>query len=220
MKKNISTKLSDYVPYPFLIPNISIDFNIGKNEVVVLTSMIIEPKTKDTSKLVLKGNCINLLSISINDRELELDEFNLSDHDLIISTTPSSRFILKIKSKIDPFKNTSLEGLYLSSGMLTTQCEAEGFRRISYHPDRPDVLSKYSVRIEAERSLYPVLLSNGNEKYSGRLVNNDDRHEIIWEDPFPKPCYLFALVAGDLRSVCDNYTTNTGRLIEIKIYVE
>ena len=100
MKKNISTKLSDYIPYPFLIPKISIDFNIGKNEVVVLTSMIIEPKTKETTKLVLKGTCINLLSISINDRELKFNEFNLSENDLIILNTPSSRFKLNIKSKI------------------------------------------------------------------------------------------------------------------------
>ncbi len=220
MKKNISKKLSDYIPYPFLIPNISIDFNIRKNEVIVITSMIIEPKIQDSSKLVLKGSNINLESISINDIELDLDEFSLSDDELVISTTPSSIFKLNIKSKIDPFTNTSLEGLYLSSGMLTTQCEAEGFRRISYHPDRPDVLSKYSVRIEAERSLYPVLLSNGNRKYSAKLNDNEGRHEIIWEDPFPKPSYLFALVAGDLEEISDIYVTNSGRSIDIKIYVE
>ena len=220
MKKNIITKLSDYVAYPFLIPNISIDFNIGKHEVIVMTSMVVEPKTKESSKLVLKGSCINLLSISINDSELNFNEFKLSEHELIILKTPFSKFKLNIKSKIDPFKNTSLEGLYLSSGLLTTQCEAEGFRRISYHPDRPDVLSKYSVRIEADKFLYPVLLSNGNRKYSAQIKENKDRHEIIWEDPFPKPSYLFALVAGDLQEISDNYVANSGRSIDIKLYVE
>jgi len=139
---------------------------------------------------------------------------------LIINSPPISEFELKIRSQIDPFRNTSLEGLYLSSGMLTTQCEAEGFRRICFHPDRPDVLSRYTVRIEADRTLYPILLSNGNEKYSGNLNSNNLRHEFIWEDPFPKPCYLFALVAGKLNSVSDTYITNTGRLIDIRIYVE
>ncbi|MBW3042278.1 aminopeptidase N [Prochlorococcus marinus] len=213
-----SIKLSDYIEYPFLIPTINLDFNICKEYVFVQVSMIIKPKAKQTSNLILQGNQIKLLSISINDDELARAEYILSDNLLVIHNPPLSEFELKIKSKIDPFNNTSLEGLYLSSGMLTTQCEAEGFRNICFHPDRPDVLSKYTVRIEADKLSYPVLLSNGNMKYSDDLNNN--RHEIIWEDPFPKPCYLFALVAGDLNKVSDKYITNTGRLISIKIYVE
>ena len=220
MSTQKSIKLSDYVEYPFLIPSIYLDFDIGTDYVVVQSSMIIKPKKKESSKLVLKGNQIKLLSISINGKELKLPEYSISDKGLIIHSPPVSEFELKIRSQIDPFRNTSLEGLYLSSGMLTTQCEAEGFRRICYHPDRPDVLSRYTVRLEADRNLYPILLSNGNEKYSGNLNNNNLRHEIIWEDPFPKPCYLFALVAGKLNSVSDTYLTNTGRLIDIKIYVE
>jgi len=220
MSTQKSIKLSDYVEYPFLIPSIYLDFDIGTDCVVVQSSMIIKPKKKESSKLVLKGNQIKLLSISINGKELKLPEYSISDKGLIIHSPPVSEFELKIRSQIDPFRNTSLEGLYLSSGMLTTQCEAEGFRRICYHPDRPDVLSRYTVRIEADRTLYPILLSNGNEKYSGNLNNNNLRHEIIWEDPFPKPCYLFALVAGKLNSVSDTYLTNTRRLIDIKIYVE
>ena len=220
MSTQKSIKLSDYVEYPFLIPSIYLDFDIGTDYVVVQSSMIIKPKKKESSKLVLKGNQIKLLSISINGKELKLPEYSISDKGLIIHSPPVSEFELKIRSQIDPFRNTSLEGLYLSSGMLTTQCEAEGFRRICYHPDRPDVLSRYTVRLEADRNLYPILLSNGNEKYSGNLNNNNLRHEIIWEDPFPKPCYLFALVAGKLNSVSDTYITNTGRLIDIRIYVE
>ena len=220
MSTQKSIKLSDYVEYPFLIPSIYLDFDIGTDYVVVQSSMIIKPKKKESSKLVLKGNQIKLLSISINGKELKLPEYSISDKGLIIHSPPVSEFELKIRSQIDPFRNTSLEGLYLSSGMLTTQCEAEGFRRICFHPDRPDVLSRYTVRIEADRTLFPILLSNGNEKYSGNLNSNNLRHEFIWEDPFPKPCYLFALVAGKLNSVSDTYITNTGRLIDIRIYVE
>ncbi len=220
MSTQKSIKLSDYVEYPFLIPSIYLDFDIGTDYVVVQSSMIIQPKKKESSKLVLKGNQIKLLSISINGKELKLPEYSISDKGLIIHSPPVSEFELKIRSQIDPFRNTSLEGLYLSSGMLTTQCEAEGFRRICFHPDRPDVLSRYTVRIEADRTLYPILLCNGNEKYSGNLNSNNLRHEFIWEDPFPKPCYLFALVAGKLNSVSDTYITNTGRLIDIRIYVE
>ena len=215
-----SIKLSEYKPYPFFINSIFLDFNIFKDYVLVDSLMIIKPKLKESSKLILKGKQIQLLSILINGKELNLEEYILSENELIIISPPLSEFKLEIKSKINPFINTSLEGLYLSSGMLTTQCEAEGFRYICYHPDRPDVLSIYTVRLEADRILYPILLSNGNKKYYGNLKSNNYRHEIIWEDPFPKPSYLFALIAGDLNEVSDTYITSNGRLIDIKIYVE
>ena len=220
MKENISTKLSDYIPYPFYIPDIKLDFNIHKDYVDVLTLMVIEPKNKEPSNLVLRGSEIELVSLSINDRVLDPNEYVHTKDYLEIKLAESNKFNLKIKSKIYPFKNTSLEGLYSSCGMLTTQCEAEGFRRITFHPDRPDVLSKYSVRIEADSILYPVLLSNGNKRYSGIIKNDENRHEIIWDDPFPKPSYLFALVAGNLEEISDSYITNSGRSIDIKIYVE
>ena len=220
MSSQKSVKLSDYVAYPYLIESIYLDFNICSDYVVVQSSMKIKPKQKEPSNLILQGNQIKLLSIEINGKELKSKEYVNSDTRLLIYSPPLSEFELKIRSQIDPFRNTSLEGLYLSSGMLTTQCEAEGFRSICYHPDRPDVLSRYTVRLEADRDLYPILLSNGNEKYSSILKDNFRRHEIIWEDPFPKPSYLFALVAGKLNAVSDTYLTNTGRLIDIKIYVE
>ena len=220
MSTQKAVKLSNYSEYPYLIPSIYLDFEICTEYVVVQSSMIIKPKLKNSSKLILKGNQIKLLSISINGNELNSEEYSIYEQDLIIDRTPASGFELKIISKIDPFRNTSLEGLYSSAGMLTTQCEAEGFRSICYHPDRPDVLSKYTVRIEADRNLYPILLSNGNRKYSGEINNDSSRHEVIWEDPFPKPSYLFALVAGKLNEVSDTYVTSTGRLIDIKIYVE
>tara|TARA_B100000579_G_scaffold257767_1_gene212213 strand:- start:810 stop:3431 length:2622 start_codon:yes stop_codon:yes gene_type:complete len=220
MSTQKSIKLSDYKEYPFLIPSINLDFNIAIDFVIVKASMIIKSKSKKPSKLILNGNKIKLISISIDGIELESDEYTITHKELVINSPPIKSFELKIKSLIDPSKNTSLEGLYLSSGMLTTQCEAEGFRSICYHPDRPDVLSKYTVRIEADKKLYPILLSNGNIKYSADLEIDNHRHETIWEDPFPKPSYLFAVVAGNLKQVSDRYITNTGRLIDIKIYVE
>jgi len=220
MSTQKTIKLSEYVEYPFLIPDIYLDFDIRTDYVVVQSLMIIKPKLKESSKLILNGNRIELLAISINGTELKPKEYCMIDNNLIIHSTPASEFELKIRSQVDPYSNTSLEGLYLSSGMLTTQCEAEGFRSICYHPDRPDVLSRYTVRIEADRNIYPILLSNGNKKYSANLKDKNYRHEIIWEDPFPKPSYLFALVAGKLNLVSDKYFTNTGRLIDIIIYVE
>ena len=220
MKENISKKLSDYRPYPFLIPRVNLDFKIYAEEVVVQSLMVVKPKSEEPTKLILKGVDIQLLSIYIDNKELDSKEYIISNQDLIINNPPIFEFELNIKSRIDPFNNSSLEGFYSSCGILTTQCEAEGFRRICFHPDRPDVLSKFMVRIEADINLYPILLSNGNKKYSDKLSSNSNRHEVIWEDPFPKPSYLFALVAGNLSSVKDKYITNSGRLIDIKIYVE
>ncbi len=213
-------KLSDYSAYPFWIPSINLDFNICEDYVVIKSLMIIKSKSEEPSELILKGNQIKLVSILINGTELKSEEYIVSENQLVIYDPPLSEFQLEIEAHIDPFNNTSLEGLYLSSGMLTTQCEAEGFRKICYHPDRPDVLSKYTVRIEADRLLYPILLSNGNKKYLARLNGNEKRHEVIWEDPFPKPSYLFALVAGNLNQVSDKYITSSGRCIDIIIYVE
>jgi len=220
MSNQHTTKLSDYTSYPFLIPKIYLDFDIRSDLVEVESLMIIKPKLKESASLILKGNQIKLIAISINGNELNSKEYRLSSNELVIYNTPISEFDLQIIAQIDPFRNTSLEGLYLSAGMLTTQCEAEGFRSICFHPDRPDILSKYTVRIEADKDLYPVLLSNGNKKNSSNLRNNKHRHEILWDDPFPKPSYLFALVAGKLKIVSDKYFTNTGRLIDVKIYVE
>ncbi len=217
MSINKTIKLKDYTPYPFLIPNISLDFNIFEDVVLVKALMIIVPKLSIDNQLILQARDIELDSLFIDGRKLENNEYDASETELIIYEPPTSKFELRINSKIYPFTNTSLEGLYLSSDMLTTQCEAEGFRRICYSPDRPDVLSKYLVRIESDRSLYPILLSNGNKKYSRRI---SDRHEIVWEDPFPKPSYLFALVAGNLKQVSDRYITSSGRLVDIKIFVE
>ena len=120
--------------------------------------------------------------------------------------------------EIDPVANVALEGLYMSGGRFCTQCEAEGFRKITYFPDRPDVLSRYTVRIEAEASAFPRLLSNGNLIEQGTAAGG--RHFALWNDPFPKPCYLFALVAGELDELADHFVTMTGRRIDLRIYVD
>src|SRR6202044_606349 len=131
---------------------------------------------------------------------------------------PPAKLTLEIASEINPAANTALEGLFLSNGMFCTQCEPEGFRRITYFLDRPDNLSVFTVRIEADREQYPVLLSNGNRIESGELAGR--RHFAVWHDPFPKPSYLFALVAGDLGSIHDSFTTMSGRKVALDIYVE
>ena len=138
--------------------------------------------------------------------------------DLTINDVPSKPFVLEIETVCDPEANKALSGLYRSQGVYCTQCEAEGFRRIAYYLDRPDVLSKFRVRIEADKKEAPILLSNGNLVESGEL--SDGRHFAVWEDPFPKPSYLFALVAGKLDLAQDSFTTRSGRKVELRIYVE
>ncbi|WP_320664328.1 aminopeptidase N [Prochlorococcus sp. MIT 1223] len=213
-------KLSEYTKYPAEIPNIYIDFIINDNDVDVISSMTIIPINNKSKKLILNGIDIKLKGIKINQQDLDKDKFKLLDGKLIINDIPDQEFNLEIKTSINPFLNSSLEGLYSSERIITTQCEAEGFRRICFHPDRPDVLSRYKVRIEADIKKYPILLSNGNNISSKILTINSSRHEVIWEDPFPKPSYLFALVAGDLRRSSSAYQTLSGRNITINIYVE
>ncbi|MEZ5507126.1 MAG: hypothetical protein R3F38_14635 [Gammaproteobacteria bacterium] len=135
----------------------------------------------------------------------------------MIPSVPA-RFTLTIDTRIDPKANTSLEGLYLSKGMYCTQCEAEGFRKITYYLDRPDVMATFRTRVEADKQTCPVLLSNGNPVARGDLA--DGRHFVVWEDPFKKPCYLFALVAGDLAVVEDHFVTRSGRKVLLQIFVE
>ena len=168
--------------------------------------------------MLLRGEGLDLVEIALDGQPLDASRYRLDDQALEVHQPPAQAFELKTVCRLDPFANASLEGLYASGGMLTTQCEAEGFRRITFHPDRPDVLSRYRVRIEADRTLYPVLLSNGNLIRAGVLDSDSRRHEAIWDDPFPKPSYLFALVAGDLREVRDRFTTASGREVALRLH--
>ncbi|WP_282604878.1 aminopeptidase N [Pelagibius sp. Alg239-R121] len=167
--------------------------------------------------LRLDGDDLKLISIALDGVPLAPERYSLDDKALTIEVTDPN-FELEIETEINPKANTRLEGLYISSGTFCTQCEAEGFRRITFFPDRPDVMSVFEVTLKADKALYPVLLSNGNLVESGDLP--DGRHWTRWEDPFPKPAYLFAVVAGDLACVEDSFTTASGREVSLRIFVE
>ena len=215
-------RLSDYRPFPFAIPRVELNVVVLRPDSVQVTAELhLEPSDCETAvPLVLRGVDLELVSIALDGKPLDTSAYQLNDEELVISEPPTKPFTLTTVSHLDPKANTSLEGLYESGGMLTTQCEAEGFRRITFHPDRPDVLSRYRVRIEADRERFPVLLSNGNEVMTSILPDNSSRHEVVWEDPFPKPSYLFALVAGDLREIKDRYVTASGREVRLRLHVE
>jgi aminopeptidase N len=168
----------------------------------------------ESTALVLNGQDQTILSVEIDN--IPFHRYKVADNKMTI-TDAGDQFTLTIRSEIDPASNTALEGLYKSQGTYCTQCEAEGFRRITFFQDRPDVLSTFTVRIEGDKSKYPVLLSNGNLIDSGELANG--RHFTVWNDPFPKPCYLFALVAGDLIRIEDSFKTMSGRHVDLHIYV-
>jgi len=195
-QNNISryVKLEDYKVFDYEIPEIFLDFVIKKNVVNVTTKLKLVKKNKNTRNLILDGTDILIKKIFINDSQLGKEYYKQQKNNLKIENINKDNFLLKIEGIIKPKKNTSLLGMYESNGIITTQCEAEGFRRISFHSDRPDILSKYTVRIEADKNDYPVLLSNGNVVKENELANN--RHEIIWEDPYPKPSYLLTVTRG------------------------
>ena len=167
--------------------------------------------------LILDGQSLELLSINLNNHPLTAADYQTDTNQLMIHRVPD-RFELTLTTRIRPQENTSLEGLYKSSGNFCTQCEAEGFRKITYYLDRPDVMSVFTTTLVADKTLYPVLLSNGNLTDSGEL--DDGRHWATWHDPYRKPSYLFALVAGPLQFVEDIYTTRSGRQVTLRIYVE
>jgi aminopeptidase N len=167
--------------------------------------------------LRLHGQDLELLRLEVDGKTPEADAVTVDEEGLLLTGLPDTAEIT-VETRIRPDANTALEGLYVSGGSLCTQCEAEGFRRITYFPDRPDILTRYRVRLEADAARYPVLLANGNRVEAGVLPAG--RHFAVWEDPFPKPSYLFALVAGDLTCVSDRFTTRSGREVALEVYVE
>ena len=210
----------DYQPSAYLAKTLNLDFSLNESFTIVRASTFFERNSKvdgRETKLVLNGEQLELLSIAYNGRILAEKEFTLHDTALIIEPVDDA-FCLEITTKIFPARNTALEGLYQSNSMYCTQCEAEGFRKITFALDRPDVLSVYTTRIEGECDRYPVLLSNGNLVDQGK--SGDGRQYAIWHDPFPKPSYLFALVAGRLENIEDSYTTRSGRKVCLRIFVE
>src|SRR5947208_10106961 len=169
--------------------------------------------------LVLDGDALNLQSLKLDRVPLPPDQFTAPPNRLTITQPPQRRFRLDIETAIDPSANTELSGLYRSGTIYCTQCEAEGFRRITYFLDRPDVMAVYTTRIEATKAQAPVLLANGNPIAAGDIAGTD-RHFAVWHDPFPKPSYLFAMVGGNLACVEDRFRTMSGRDVTLRIYVE
>ncbi len=206
--------LKDYKKSDFLIQTVDLDFDLHDHITHVTSRLVIKRRGVANSPLVLDGEHITLISAHINGQAVD---YQLSDETLTIENVPD-QFELLIKNDIDPAANTALEGLYISNKMFCTQCEAEGFRRITYFLDRPDVMATYKVRIEADQSKYPILLSNGNNIESGTA--KEGRHYVVWDDPFAKPCYLFALVAGDLACLEDKFTTTSGVDVDLRIFAE
>ncbi|MDI4650835.1 MULTISPECIES: aminopeptidase N [Pseudoalteromonas] len=206
--------LKDYQAPQFSIQHIDLRFELAPLKTSVQSTMTINRTDESNADLALDGVDLTLISVKVDDKAY--DDYTLEDEKLIIHNLPES-FILKIENHIDPQTNTSLEGLYLSGGAYCTQCEAEGFRKITYYLDRPDVLASFDVTIIADKK-YTHLLSNGNQIESGNL--DDGRHFVKWQDPFKKPSYLFALVAGDFDVLRDHYTTQSGRKVELALFVD
>jgi len=202
----------DYRPPDWLVPEIRLDFDLDPERTCVRATLEVQRNNDHDRPLRLDGDGLKPVSVKLDGGDAE---WRMDGSTLVIELA-GNRATVETIVEITPATNTKLMGLYASGGMLCTQCEAEGFRRITFFPDRPDVLSKYRVRMEADAKRFPVLLSNGNRVANGEA---DDRHWAEWEDPFPKPSYLFALVAGDLQANRDTFTTMSGRKVDLAIWV-
>jgi len=212
--------LKDYAPSPYLIERVDLDVKVDPGTSLVRALLTIVPRdtTPPGTPLVLDGDELVLRSVAIDGLPLSLTAYEVTPTSLAIHEPPTKRFVLETEVAIEPEKNTRLMGFYRSSGTWCTQCEPEGFRRITYFQDRPDNLAIFSVRMSADKALAPVLLANGNLVGQGEEANG--RHFAVWEDPHPKPAYLFAMVAGDLGSIHDEFTTASGRKVALGIYCE
>ncbi len=211
-------RLKEYSPPDFRIDTVNLAFDLREDFTLVRSCLGIEATTPTEPRpLVLNGQALELVSIALDGRALDAREYRVDEDALTVPRVPA-RFKLEIETRIKPQENTALEGLYPSGSNFCTQCEAEGFRKITYFLDRPDVMAHYTTKISADRERYPVLLSNGNRVDCGELPGN--RHWVRWADPYRKPSYLFALVSGDLVHSEDDYTTRSGREVRLRIYVE
>jgi aminopeptidase N len=210
--------LKNYQPPAYLVESVELIFDLGEESTIVKSRLHLRRNPAGMGgALILDGNELILRSLQLDRRPLAAHEYAVTEETLTIFEVPE-QFQLMVETEIKPQQNTSLEGLYTSSGNFCTQCEAEGFRKITYYPDRPDVMALFTVSILADKAKYPVLLSNGNLVASLDLP--DGRHLAKWEDPFKKPAYLFALVAGNLVRIADTFVTASGREVQLHIYVE
>ncbi|MGY6274030.1 aminopeptidase N [Methylomonas sp. MgM2] len=214
--------LKDYTPPEYLIDDIELSFELDEERTLVRSILNLRrnPESRaDGVSLTLMGEELELISVALDGRPLAQGDYDLGPESMCIHQVPQDKsFVVSIENRINPKANTALEGLYLSNSMFCTQCEAQGFRKITWFLDRPDVMTRFKTTLIADPQRYPVLLSNGNRVDLGEL--DDGRHWVRWEDPFAKPCYLFALVAGQLECVSDEFVTMSGRRIELEIFVE
>ncbi|MCK5361271.1 MAG: aminopeptidase N, partial [Gammaproteobacteria bacterium] len=211
--------LKDYRQPDYLIDTVDLEFDLQEGLTTVSSRLKVYRRdgVPASAEMVLDGQEMELISVTVDDVVKTPESFFVNDEQLILGSLPE-RFILEIVCNIKPELNTKLEGLYKSGSMYCTQCEAEGFRRITYFPDRPDIMARFSTRITADKTDFPILLSNGNLVDSGDSTGN--RHWAYWQDPYPKPCYLFALVAGPLSVLEESYRTASGRDVTLKLYTE
>ncbi len=207
--------LADYLPLPFLVDTADLAFELHETATIVRSRLAVR-RAGASDAMFLNGEALTLLSVARDGVALTPDQYRVDPHGMTILGMPSS-CVLDIEVRIDPKGNTELSGLYLSNGSYFTQCEAEGFRRISYFPDRPDAMARFTTTIVAQKATIPIMLSNGNPGPVGDV--DDGRHRVVWTDPHPKPSYLFALVAGDLVAVKDSFTTKSGRHVDLGVYV-
>jgi aminopeptidase N len=212
----VAIRLDEYRPPAFLVDEVDLAFVLDPSSTRVRSKLTVRRNGDHAEPLKLDGVRLKPVSIAVDGRVLATGEFQITDEHLIVEGVPDA-FVLETEVSIDPEANTALEGLYMSGGRFCTQCEAEGFRKITWYPDRPDVLARFTVRIEADPA-FARLLSNGNLVEQGRM--EDGKRFAVWRDPFPKPCYLFALVAGELDELADSFVTMSGRTVDLRIYVD
>ncbi|MCJ8321086.1 MAG: aminopeptidase N [Colwellia sp.] len=209
--------LADYQSPEFSIETVDLTFELSDRKTIVTSILNIKRVGKSTSPLILNGQQLTLIRLKLNNIEMTSEKYHVNDEYLEVNTTQDN-FTLMVVTEINPIENTSLEGLYKSGEAFCTQCEAEGFRRITYYLDRPDIMAIFTCKIIADKQHFPSLLSNGNKIDSGDLANG--QHFVQWHDPFPKPSYLFAVVAGSFDLLTDKFVTMSGKEVDLEIYVD
>lgn len=217
----------DYRPTEYKIPSVKLDIQLDEEETVVTSHIHVtrNPALPHAGgALVLDGEAMKLKSLKITEngvtRDMDRSEFVVTDKNLILKNPPAQPFDLEIVTQVNPKQNTTLSGIYMAGDILCSQCEAQGFRRITYFLDRPDNLATYDVKLTGDMHKFPVLLSNGNGVPTQTVNNGDGTHSITWNDPWPKPSYLFAVVAGDMHVIEDTFTTMNGKKVDLRIYVQ
>ena len=214
--------LKDYKVPTYLVDDVHLDFKLYDDHAAITSTVNyrLNPESETKDVLVLNGKELELLSITLDGTPVAPEHYAIEGEELHLKvpTEKQNAFVLEVATKSNPHDNKSMEGLYCSRGMFCTQMEAQGFRKVTYFQDRPDVLGTYTTRVESDRTKNPLLLSNGNLVEQGDLDNG--RHYAVWKDPHRKPCYLFALVAGDLGVAEDVFTTASGREVKLQIFVE